>query len=63
MNLIRTTSGFFIVYPKKNYFPKHITKIIEIKNARFIKNNKVNGSEIPFNIKIQEGRIQVPYVF
>jgi hypothetical protein len=45
------------------FFPKHTTKIVEIKNARFIKNNKVNGSEIPFNIKIQESRIQVPFVF
>ena len=44
---------------KRNYFPKHSTKIVEIKNARFIKNNKVNESEIPFNIKIQEGRIQI----
>jgi hypothetical protein len=62
LNLIRITSGFFFVYPKKK-LSKHGTKIVEIKNARFIKNNKVNGSEIPFNIKIQEGRIQVPCVF
>jgi len=54
-------SSLFI--QKKNYFSKHSTKIIKIKNVRFIKNNKVNGNEIPFNIKIQESRIQVPCVF
>jgi hypothetical protein len=54
-------SSLFI--QKKIYFPKHSTKIVEIKNGRFIKNNKVNGSEISFNIKNQEGMIQVPCVF
>ena len=61
----RTTSDFFIGYPKKSrgyrfYYLNHNTRIVEIGNARFIENGEVSRNEIPCNVIIQEVRVQVP---
>ena len=53
----RTTDGFFISYLEKSigyrfYYSNHNTRIVEIINARFIKNDKVSGSETPYNVEI-----------
>ena len=54
----RTISDFFISYPEKSkgyrfYCPNHNTKIVETRNARFIENGEVIGSQEPHNVEIQ----------
>jgi hypothetical protein len=49
---LRTTSGFFICYLEKSktyksYYHNHNTRIAEIKNARFLENHELGGSETP----------------
>lgn len=49
---LRTTRGFFICYLEKSkiykfYYHNHNTRIAEIRNARFIENHELSGSETP----------------
>ena len=46
----RTVSGYFIGYPKRSkgyglYCPSHNTKIVESKNAKFLENDLISGSD------------------
>ena len=46
----KTISGFFIGYHDRSkryrfYYPNHNARIVEIGNAKFIKNGKVSGSD------------------
>ena len=55
----RTISGYFIGYPEKSkgyrfYYPNHTIRIIETRNARFIKDGEVSGSKTPCRVDIQE---------
>jgi len=61
----RTISGYFIGYPTKSkgymfYCPTHSTRIVESRNARFIENVEISGSDTSQNVEIKEVRVQVP---
>ncbi|PON70657.1 Ribonuclease H-like domain containing protein [Parasponia andersonii] len=61
----RTSSEFFIDYPKKSkecklYYPNHGPRIIETKNTKFIENGEVSRNGESRNKVIQEVRVQNP---
>jgi len=61
----KTISGYFIGYLEKSkwyvfYCPTHSIRIVEIGNARFIKNGETSRSEASQNVEIKEVRVQVP---
>ena len=46
----RTISGYFIGYAEKSkgyrfYCPSHNTRIVESRNAKFLKNDLISGSD------------------
>ena len=46
----RTISGYFIGYAKRSkgyrfYYPSHNTRIVESRNAKFLENDLINGSD------------------
>ena len=50
-----TISGYFIGYAKKSkwyrfYCPSHITRIVESKNAKFLENDLISGSDQSHNL-------------
>ncbi|KAM1777899.1 hypothetical protein ACFX11_044504 [Malus domestica] len=55
----RTVSGFFIGYlPNlkgfKFFCPSHTPRIVEARNAKFLEDHELSGSEFPRNIEIEE---------
>ena len=66
----RTTSGYFIGYPKNSkgcrfYCPNHSTRIVETRNVetrnvRFIENGEISGSDRMYYVSIQEVGVEVP---
>jgi len=47
---LRTISGYFVGYVKRSkgyrfYCPYHITKIVESRNAKFLENDLISGSD------------------
>lgn len=42
------------------YCSSHSTRIIEIENARFIKNDKISGSMETRKVEIQVVRVEIP---
>jgi len=58
----RTISGYFVGYLEKSkgymfYCPTYSTRIVEIRNARFIENGETSGSETSRNVEIKEVRL------
>ena len=51
--LPRKVKGIYI------YCPNHSMRIVEIENVRFIENGKINGSTVPRDVEIKEGRVQI----
>ncbi|KAL4380068.1 hypothetical protein GQ457_02G020870 [Hibiscus cannabinus] len=50
----RTISGYFIGYAKKSkgyrfYYPSNSTKIVESRNAKFLENDSISGSDMSRN--------------
>ncbi|KAL4354134.1 hypothetical protein GQ457_06G003750 [Hibiscus cannabinus] len=50
----RTISGYFIGYAEKSkgyrfYCPSHSTRIVESRNAKFLENDSVSGSDLSWN--------------
>ena len=46
----RTISGYFIGYAERSkgyrfYYPSHSTRIVESRNAKFLENDLINGSD------------------
>lgn len=61
----RTISVYFFGYSEKSkgyrfYRPNHSTRIVEIDNARFIKNGDISGSVETRKIIFEEDRVNVP---
>lgn len=61
----RTVSDYFIGYPEKSkgcifYYPKYSPRIVETRNARFIKNGDVSGSDEQQSMEIKEISVNVP---
>ncbi|KAM1705943.1 hypothetical protein ACFX2K_028156 [Malus domestica] len=55
----RTISGFFIGYPPnskgfKFFCPSHTPRIVEARNAKFLEDHELSGSEFPRNIEIEK---------
>lgn len=51
----RTISGYFIGYAERSkgyifYFPSHSTRIVESRNAKFLENDLISGSDQTRNI-------------
>ena len=47
---LSTINGYFVGYAERSkgykfYYPSHSTRIIESRNAKFIKNNLISGSD------------------
>uniref|UniRef100_A0A803M5E7 Integrase catalytic domain-containing protein n=1 Tax=Chenopodium quinoa TaxID=63459 RepID=A0A803M5E7_CHEQI len=61
----RTISGYFIGYAEKSkgyrfYCPSHSTRIVESRNAKFLENDLVNGSDQFQGNVPEKDRIEVP---
>ena len=55
----RTISGYFIGYAERSkgyifYCPSHITRIVESRNAKFIENDLISGSDKFQNIVFEK---------
>ena len=60
----KVINGYFISYPEKSkgyrlYYPSHSTRIVESRNARFIKNGEISGSGESRHVVIKEDRVEV----
>ena len=52
---LRTISGYFIGYVERSkgyrfYCPSHSTRIVESRNAKFLENDLISGSDLTRNI-------------
>ena len=61
----RTVIDYFIVYSEKSkgyrfYYPNHSPRIVEIGNAKFLKNGEVSGSVEHQEVEIKEIKVNVP---
>ena len=55
----RTISGYFIGYAERSkgyriYFPSHSTRIVESRNAKFLENDLISGSDQTRNIVFEK---------
>ena len=55
----RTISAYFIGYAKKSkgckfFYPTHSTRIIESRNAKFLENDVVSGSDLPQDLGFEK---------
>ena len=59
----RTISGHFIGYVENSkgyrfYCPSHTTRFLESRNAKFLKNDVINGSDLPRNIVPEQNHLE-----
>lgn len=59
----RTISGYFIGYAERSkgyrfYYPSHITRIVESRNAKFLENDLISGSDQTRNIVSQKDHLE-----
>ena len=62
-----TISGYFIGYPEKSkgyrfYYPNHSTRIVKTKNARFLEDGEISGSEKSRKVSFDEVRVGIPTI-
>ena len=58
----RTISGYFIGYAERSksyrlYYPSHSTRIVESRNAKFLENDLISGSDLSHNIVSEKDHI------